>query len=155
MRGTTPLPPGLSPVSGKVVEACFDGGGLSSDAGVLALRGVEARLEVADRLAACDARAPVRVGRVDLHCASFRRVPRRIVLDIDDTFDAAHGHQQRRLFNAHHDEHGFQPIARGRAGPNLLAGVLEAKFGQHLPLNRQSETFAREGLPSRRRGAST
>jgi transposase len=47
------------------------------------------------------------------------------------------------------------PIARGRAGPNLLAGVLEAKFGQHLPLNRQSETFAREGLPSRRRGAST
>jgi transposase len=49
----------------------------------------------------------------------------------------------------------FHPIARGRAGPNLLAGVLEAKFGQHLPLNRQSETFARESLPSRRRGAST
>jgi transposase len=40
----------------------------------------------------------------------------------------------------------FHPIARGRAGPNLLAGVLEAKFGQHLPLNRQSETFAREGI---------
>lgn len=38
------------------------------------------------------------------------------------------------------------PIARGRAGPNLLAMVLEAKFGQHLPLNRQSETFAREGI---------
>ena len=37
----------------------------------------------------------------------------------------------------------FHPIARGRAGPNLLATVLEAKFGQHLPLNRQSETYAR------------
>ena len=40
----------------------------------------------------------------------------------------------------------FHPIARGRAGPNLLAVVLEAKFGQHLPLNRQSETYAREGI---------
>jgi transposase len=40
----------------------------------------------------------------------------------------------------------FHPIARGRAGPNLLAMVLEAKFGQHLPLNRQSETYAREGI---------
>jgi transposase len=40
----------------------------------------------------------------------------------------------------------FHPIARGRAGANLLAMILEAKFGQHLPLNRQSETFAREGI---------
>jgi transposase len=40
----------------------------------------------------------------------------------------------------------FHPIARGRAGPNLLAMVLEAKFGQHLPLNRQSENYAREGV---------
>ena len=40
----------------------------------------------------------------------------------------------------------FHPIARGRAGPNLLATILEAKFGQHLPLNRQSETYAREGV---------
>ena len=40
----------------------------------------------------------------------------------------------------------FHPIARGRAGPNLLAMILEAKFGQHLPLNRQSETYAREGI---------
>ncbi|RKK03822.1 IS66 family transposase [Pseudoroseomonas wenyumeiae] len=40
----------------------------------------------------------------------------------------------------------FHPIARGRAGPNLLAMVLEAKFGQHLPLNRQSESYAREGV---------
>jgi transposase len=40
----------------------------------------------------------------------------------------------------------FHPIARGRAGPNLLATVLEAKFGQHLPLNRQSEVYNREGV---------
>src|SRR5829696_2280905 len=40
----------------------------------------------------------------------------------------------------------FHPIARGRAGPNLLAMILEAKFGQHLPLNRQSETYAREAI---------
>jgi transposase len=40
----------------------------------------------------------------------------------------------------------FHPIARGRAGPALLAMILEAKFGQHLPLNRQSETYAREGI---------
>ena len=40
----------------------------------------------------------------------------------------------------------FHPIARGRAGPNLLAMVLEAKYGQHLPLNRQSETYSQEGV---------
>src|SRR3984957_8313897 len=40
----------------------------------------------------------------------------------------------------------FHPIARGRAGANLLAMILEAKFGQHLPLNRQSETFAHEDI---------
>jgi hypothetical protein len=47
---------------------------------------------------------------VGLYCASFRQVPRRIVLDIDDTFDAVHGEQQLRLFNAYYDEYGFQPI---------------------------------------------
>ena len=40
----------------------------------------------------------------------------------------------------------FHPIARGRAGPELLAMILEAKFGQHLPLNRQSEGYALEGI---------
>ncbi|WP_442970731.1 IS66 family transposase [Roseomonas sp. USHLN139] len=40
----------------------------------------------------------------------------------------------------------FHPIVRGRAGPQLLAMILEAKFGQHLPLNRLSETYAREGI---------
>ena len=40
----------------------------------------------------------------------------------------------------------FNVIARGRAGPELLAMILESKFGQHLPLNRQSETYTREGV---------
>lgn len=40
----------------------------------------------------------------------------------------------------------FHPIARGRAGPNLLAMILDAKFGNHQPLNRQSEVYAREGV---------
>ncbi|GLR46221.1 hypothetical protein GCM10007880_67390 [Mesorhizobium amorphae] len=33
---------------------------------------------------------------VDLYCASFRQVPKRILLDIDDTFDALRGGQQLR-----------------------------------------------------------
>ena len=174
--------PGLSPVGGKPLLARFDGGRLSSDGGVLALREVERRLGIADQLAAClddprtrgqvahsladiirfrllmiaagyedgndaaalrhdpafklaldrlpdaaalcsqptisrtenlpDTRALLRMGRamVALYCTSFRQVPRRIVLDIDDTFDAVHGGQQLRLFNAYHDEYGFQPI---------------------------------------------
>jgi transposase len=40
----------------------------------------------------------------------------------------------------------FHPIARGRAGPDLLATVMHAKFGEHQPLNRQSERFAAEGI---------
>jgi transposase len=40
----------------------------------------------------------------------------------------------------------FHPIARGRAGASLLAMILHGKFGNHLPLNRQSESFAREGI---------
>jgi transposase len=38
------------------------------------------------------------------------------------------------------------PIARGRAGPKLLAHVLFAKYGMHLPLNRQSDVYEREGI---------
>jgi hypothetical protein len=179
-----PTPPlaSLSPVAGKSILARFDGGQLSSDGGLLALREVERRLGIADRLAASidDPRAPERVrhglaailrfrmlmiaagyedgndadalrhdpvfklaldqlpdgaalcsqptisrlenlpdvrallrmarAMVGLYCASFRQVPRRIVLDVDDTFDAVHGGQQLRLFNAYYDEYGFQPI---------------------------------------------
>ena len=59
-----------------------------------------------------DVRALLRLGRalIEQYYASFRRVPKRIVLDIDDTFDRVHGGQQLRLFNAFHDDYGFQPI---------------------------------------------
>jgi Transposase DDE domain group 1 len=178
----TSLLPGLSPAAGKPLIARFDGGQLSSDGGLLALREVEQRLDLAERLATCiddpraservrhgladilrfrmlmiaagyedgndadslrhdpvfklalnqlpdgaalcsqptisrlenlpNTRALLRMARamVGLYCDSFRQVPRRIVLDVDDTFDAVHGEQQLRLFNAHYDEYGFQPI---------------------------------------------
>jgi transposase len=41
----------------------------------------------------------------------------------------------------------FHVIARGWAGPGLLAMVLFEKFGQHQPLNRQAERYAKEGVP--------
>lgn len=40
----------------------------------------------------------------------------------------------------------FHPIARARAGASLLAMILYAKFGEHQPLNRQSASYAREGI---------
>jgi transposase len=40
----------------------------------------------------------------------------------------------------------FHVTPRGFAGPNLLAMVLFEKFGQHQPLNRQSERYSREGI---------
>ena len=183
MTEDAPFLPGLSSVSGKPVHVAFDGGRLTSDAGVLVLAEIERKLGVADRLARCieDPRAPERVrhslaemirfralmiaagyedandcdalrgdpafkmavGRlpetaaelcsqptmsrlenlptatalkrmmaamVDLFCASFAQVPRRIVLDIDDTEDRVHGCQQLSLFHAHYDSRCFLPI---------------------------------------------
>jgi hypothetical protein len=197
MIENSPVLPGLSPVSGKDLVVRFDGGELSSDAGVLALRQIEARLGVAGRLAGClndprtadrvihplaeiirfrllmiaagyedgndatslrhdpvfrmaldqlpetgrrpcsqstisrlenlpDVRSLLRMGRsmVDLYCASFRQVPGRITLDIDDTFDAVHGGQQLRLFNAYYDEYGFQPIVVFDGDGRFVASVL-------------------------------
>jgi hypothetical protein len=183
MADHAPALPGLSPVAGKPVHLTFDGGRLSSDAGVLLLAEIERRLGIAERLARCmaDPRAPQRtrhtlaemirfralliaagypdgndcdalrsdpafkmaVGRlpesgaelcsqpsisrlenlpgptalkrmmaamVELFCDSFEQVPRRIVLDIDDTEDRVHGHQQLSLFHAHYDSRCFLPI---------------------------------------------
>ena len=42
---------------------------------------------------------------VDLYCESFHKAPKRITLDIDETFDAVYGVQQLRLFNAHCDKY--------------------------------------------------
>jgi transposase len=40
----------------------------------------------------------------------------------------------------------FHPIPRGWAGPSLLAMIVFEKYGQHQPLNRQAERYAREGV---------
>ena len=183
MAENAPVLPGLSPVGGRPVQVTFDGGRLTSDAGVLILAAIERRLGIAERLARCidDPRAPERVrhglaemirfralmiaagyadandcdalradpafrlavGRlpesgaelcsqptmtrlenlpsaialkrmmaamVELFCDSFTEVPRRIVLDIDDTLDRVHGRQQLSLFHAHYDSRCFLPI---------------------------------------------
>ena len=59
-----------------------------------------------------DVRTLIRVTRamVDLWCKSYRRAPKAITLDIDDSADTVHGHQQLSLFNAHYDERCFLPI---------------------------------------------
>ena len=172
-----------SAVAGKALRATFDGGRLTSDAGVLVLAEIERRLKIAERLARClaDPRAPERVrhtlvdmirfrilliaagyadandcdalrtdpafkmavGRapesgkdlcsqptmsrlenlpgptalkrtmaamIELFCDSFAEVPRRIVLDIDDTLDRVHGQQELARFHAHYDGYCFLPI---------------------------------------------
>jgi hypothetical protein len=183
MSEDTALPFSLPSVGRKKVSVGFDGGLLSSDGGVLLLRGAEKKLGLASRLAGClrDKRDPdliehtleemlrlrlfaiaagyedandcdalrhdpifkMAVGRlpesgaplcsqptmsrlenapsrielarlmaamVDQFCDSYRRRPASIVLDIDDTCDTVHGHQQLSLFNAHYDERCFLPI---------------------------------------------
>lgn len=197
MEQDTHLPFELPAVARKKVSVAFDGGLLSSDGGVLLLRGVERRLGIAERLAGCmaDRRDPTRidhrlgemlrlrmfliaagyedaddcdslrfdpvfkmaVGRppasgealcsqptmsrlenapsrieiarmmgamVDLFCASWRRPPAAITLDIDDTLDRVHGHQQLSLFNAHYDERCFLPIHIYEAGSGKPVAVI-------------------------------
>ena len=59
-----------------------------------------------------DLRCAIRLGRVllDLWLASYPAPPADVTLDIDDTCDVVHGHQQLSLFNAHYDERCFLPI---------------------------------------------
>ena len=47
---------------------------------------------------------------VALYCSSYDRPPASVTLDIDDTLDVVHGHQQLSMFNAHYDERCFLPI---------------------------------------------
>src|SRR5919107_3008909 len=63
MGESTGILPGLPSVMGKPVHIAFDGGRLTSDAGILLLSAIERRLGIADRLAACieDPRDPERV----------------------------------------------------------------------------------------------
>lgn len=47
---------------------------------------------------------------VGLYCSSYDKPPASVTLDIDDTLDVVHGHQQLSMFNAHYDERCFLPI---------------------------------------------
>jgi hypothetical protein len=59
-----------------------------------------------------DLRTVIRLGGVlvDLWLSSYATPPASVTLDIDDTVDVVHGHQQLSLFNAHYDERCFLPI---------------------------------------------
>ena len=180
MTEDTPLPFDLPAVSRKKVTADFAGGSISSDGGLVLLRGGSAGSALPRRWPAasgtgatlrgrctrwrrccgfrmfaiacgyedaddCDAlradplfklavgRAPgeragslfqptmsrlenapsrIEVARmtaalVDIFCHSFPIPPTAITLDIDDTCDRVHGHQQLSLFNAHYDTSAF------------------------------------------------
>src|SRR4051794_38853708 len=47
---------------------------------------------------------------VDLYCASYAWPPAAVTLDIDDTPDIVHGHQELSLYNSHYGERCFLPI---------------------------------------------
>ena len=74
MAENAPFLPGLSPVGGKPVHVTFDGGRLTSDAGVLVLAEVERRLGLAGRIARCltDPRSPERVRHTLAEMIRFR-----------------------------------------------------------------------------------
>ena len=59
-----------------------------------------------------DLRTVIRLGAalVDLWLSSYDAPPASVTLDVDDTVDVVHGHQQLSLFNAHYDERCFLPI---------------------------------------------
>jgi hypothetical protein len=78
------------------------------------LENAPSRLEIARMMAAM----------VDLFCASWARPPAAITLDIDDTLDRVHGHQQLSLFNAHYDERCFLPIHIYEVGSGKPVAVI-------------------------------
>ena len=98
-----------------------------------------------------DVRELLRLGHtmVDIYCESFRQVPKRIVLDIDDTFDAVHGGQQLWLFNTHYDEYGFQPIVVFDGEGRFITAVLRpASFDKRSgrPGGKEIKAFLRRLL---------
>jgi len=63
-----------------------------------------------ENLADWRALARIGLGLIDLFCRSFARPPSRIVLDIDETDDPAHGQQELALFNTHAGTTCFMPL---------------------------------------------
>ena len=70
----TPTLPGLPAISGKPIQIAFDGGQLTSDAGVLVLAEIDRRLGISERLASCleDRRDPARVRHSFAEMIRFR-----------------------------------------------------------------------------------
>ena len=83
MDELTGVLPGLPPVCGKPVHVTFDGGQLTSDAGVLVLTAIDRQLGVCQRLAACveDRRDPARVRHDYAEMIRFRAL---LIADADD-----------------------------------------------------------------------
>jgi DDE family transposase len=61
---------------------------------------------------------------VALYCRSYDKPPVAVTLDIDDTLDVVHGHQQLSMFNAHYDERCFLPIHVYDTATSRPVGVL-------------------------------
>ena len=83
-----------------VGRAPESGRALCSQPTMSRLENAPSRIEVARMTAAL----------VDLFCRSFPAPPAAITLDIDDTCDPVHGHQQLSLFHAHYDTRCFLPV---------------------------------------------
>jgi hypothetical protein len=62
---------------------------------------------------------------MDVFIQSYSKPPEAIILDIDDTDDLTHGHQQLTLFNAYHGDYCYMPIHiyEGKSG-KLITTVL-------------------------------
>ena len=62
---------------------------------------------------------------VEVFLHSYKRAPKGIILDLDDTADRTHGHQQLSFFNGYHDSYCFMPlhIYEGRSG-KLVTTIL-------------------------------
>ena len=125
----TGILPGLPAVAGKPVHIAFDGGRLSSDAGILLLAAIEQRLRIAERLAAClkDPRDPERVRHELAEMIRYRALlivagyPRRqrlrraqIRSRVQDGGRAAAGERRRSVLAADHQPAG-EPTGRDRA----------------------------------------
>jgi Transposase DDE domain group 1 len=103
--------PGLSPVAGKPIVARFDGGLLSSDGGLLALREIEQRLVIA----ACVA-----------GCIADPRVPEQVIHQLDEIVRfrmlmIAAGYEDGNDADALRHDPMFKLANPGRASPSLRA----------------------------------
>ena len=87
---------------------------------------------------------------IDAYCASYPRPPVAVTLDIDDTVDVVHGHQQLSLFNAHYDERCFLPTAAPRGCDRRRSGR-HARLDLQLPRTRRTFGSAASGRMDRRR----